>query len=138
MLALPINNTQTLILRLATTDDPLKLWALDLDLNKRVIAPTLRWPANLNTLQAQFITIVSDLHWLATQYPDHQPLFKAWRQLFKLTPDSDEWHSKAFWILKSMESSNLSRQGAKGLALGVNHRKELMMFQTPSMARGTP
>jgi hypothetical protein len=125
--------TQTLILRIATTGDPLKLWALHVELNKREIAPALRWPANTETRQTAFITIMADLLWLATKHPNHRPLFKAWRELSKLKPDSDEWHTKAFFALRNMENSNLSRQGAKGLALGAAHRQELMAFPTAAM-----
>jgi hypothetical protein len=131
--ALPTNDTQTLIVRLETTDDPLKLWGLHVELNGRGIAPALRWPANTGTTQTRFITIMADLLWTATQYPDQRPLFKGWQELFKLTPNCDEWHDKAFWILKAMRNSNLAQYGSKGLALVDAQRLELMMFQTPAI-----
>jgi hypothetical protein len=132
---MPTNDTQTLITRIATTDDPLKLWALHMELNARGIAPALRWPCNTTTPQTEFVTIMADLLWLGTAHPDHVPLFSGWKQLFKLTPDSDEWHIKAFWILSNTKGAHLSKQFTKGLALtlGQDHRHELMWIQTVPM-----
>ena len=133
--AIPGQHTQTLITRIATTDDPLKLWALHLELNERGITPALRWPANANTLQTEFVAVMADLLWLGTKYPDHKPAFKGWQQLFKLTPDSDDWHTKAFFILKNTTGTQLSKQFTKGLALNStqDHRHELMWIQTAPM-----
>ena len=69
LLALRTTRTDHLILRIATTADPLMLWALHGTLDKRGIAPCLRWPKNDSTPQMVFITWLADVHWLATHNP---------------------------------------------------------------------
>ncbi len=131
--ALPTTDTQTLILRVATTSDALKLWAIHVHLDKRGIPPVQRWPANKDTPQGKFITALADLLWFAKRNPTHTPLFKAWKKLWELVPGSPAWLEKAYWILANMASSNLARHGAKALALTLEQRQELMMFPTTAM-----
>ena len=84
--------TQTLIVRLQTTADALTLWVLHLELDKRDIPPCLRWPANGDTPQTEFITLLADLLWVTKRHPGHKTLFRGWRGAFSHTPAMAEWH----------------------------------------------
>lgn len=133
--AMPASDTQTLITRIGTTDDPLKLWALHCELDRRDIEPCLRWPGNTSTAQMRYITVMADLFWFVTRYPDHEPSFKNWQRLFKETPGSEAWLDRAFYLCRfSLQQDNLSRCGSKALALSPAHRQQMMMFPTSTMA----
>jgi hypothetical protein len=127
-------DTQTLILRIATAADPLILWELHQELDRRSVLPCLRWPANKSTDQAQLVTVLADLLWFTRRNPDHAPSFKDWARFLQLAPGSDAWHSKIYEILMRMRNSNLARQGTKALALDDTQRQELMMFPSSRMA----
>lgn len=131
--AMPDQGTQTLIVRLETQTDPLILWELHQELDRRGVPPCLRWPANKSTEQAKLITVVADLFWFAKRNPDHAPLFRDWGRFLKLAPGSDAWHSKIYEILMRMRNSNLARQGTKALALDDTQRLELMAFPSSKM-----
>ena len=49
-------DTATLITRVSVTDDSLLLWAFHLVLDKRGVAPALRWPPNLISPQNELVT----------------------------------------------------------------------------------
>lgn len=128
--------TETLILRIATTADPLMLWALHGTLDKRGIAPCLRWPKNDSTPQAVFITWLADVQWLVTRNPAHRAKFKSWQRLFIEAPDSPAWRKKAYWIFVGMYGhQNLSSYGARGLGLDTAQRQPLMSFPTAAMVK---
>lgn len=126
--------TGHLVLRIHTCPDALMLWEIHKELDRRGLPPALRWPANNDSVQMKFVTTLADIYWVAVHTTDHVPLFKGWRQLFKLTPGSDPWLDKAYWLLMNMKGSNLSRHGTKALALDDNQRLELMMFPSTKMA----
>lgn len=124
----------TLILRLATTSDPLGLWALHLELDRRGIPPCLRWPANTDTPQAVFITLLADLLWIARRNVGHVSRFRGWQGLFKHPAASPTWHAVAHrQFLFVSTRYGLAHWCSKGLALGDAQRKELMMLPTRSM-----
>jgi hypothetical protein len=134
--ALRTTDTPTLILRIATTTDPLMLWALHGTLDKRGIAPCLRWPKNDSTPQMVFITWLADVQWLARHNPAHRAKFKSWQRLFIEAPDSPAWREKAYWIFAGMyERQNLSSYGTRGLGLDAAQRQPLMLFPTASMVK---
>lgn len=134
--ALRTTKTETLILRIATTPDPLLLWALHGTLDKRGIAPCLRWPKNDSAPQMVFITWLADVHWLATHNPAHRAKFKSWQRLFTEAPNSAAWREKAYWIFVGMyDRQNLSSYGARGLGLDAAQRQPLMMFPTAAMVK---
>lgn len=136
LLALRTTRTDQLILRIATTADPLMLWALHGTLDKRDIAPCLRWPKNNSTPQMEFITWLADVLWLTRRNPAHRAKFKSWRRLFTEAPDSAEWRKKAYWIFAGMyDRQNLSSYGARGLALTPDQRQPLMLFPTAAMVK---
>lgn len=134
--ALRTAKTDHLILRIATAPDPLMLWALHGTLDKRGIAPCLRWPKCDSTPQMVFITWLADVHWLARRHPAHQAKFKSWQRLFIEAPDSAAWREKAYWIFAGMYGhQNLSSYGARGLGLDAGQRQPLMMFPTAAMVK---
>lgn len=129
--ALPVVDVQTLIARIAVTDDALMLWALHLALDKRGIAPALRWPANTASAQNEFVTFAADLHWFTKRNEQHQPLFKGWVRTLRHPPASPAWHAAVHqqYIFVAPRYS-LSHQCAKGLALSERQRLELMTLPT--------
>lgn len=132
--AMPDQDTRHLIVRIATTQDPLTVWELHQELDRRGIPPALRWPANNDSPQMKLVTALADLAWFGKRNPGHEPLFKEWKRLFKLQTGCEAWLDKAYWLLMNMADSNLARQGTKALALDDAHRQELMMFPSSKMA----
>ena len=94
--ALSATDTLTLIVRLATTADPLVLWAIHCNLDKREIAPALRWPANNEGPQFEFINYAADLLWFSKRNPNHQPAYRGWRGVFTNSPASQGWHATVY------------------------------------------
>lgn len=136
LVALRTTRTETLVLKIATAADPLMLWALHVTLDKRGIAPCLRWPKNNSTPQMEFITWLTDVQWLTRRSPTHLAKFKSWQQLFSEAPESAVWREKAYWIFVNMYGhQNLSSYGARGLALTPDQRQPLMMFPTAAMVK---
>ena len=136
VVALRTTRTDHLILRIATATDPLMLWALHGTLDKRGIAPCLRWPKNDSTPQMVFITWLADVQWFTRRNPEHRPKFKSWQRLFTDAQDGAAWREKAYWIFAGMyDRQNLSSYGARGLALDAARREALMMFPTAAMVK---
>lgn len=130
----PGMDTQTLILRVSTTSDPLTAWAIHAALDKRDIPPCLRWPANRSNAQMEFVTWAADLLWLTKRNPQHPTLFKSWRRLFTLPPGSGAWLETAFRIYTAFAvRQNLSAYSARALGLDDAHRQQLMMMPTSRM-----
>lgn len=129
-----LQSSQTLIVRLKTTPDPLTLWALHHELDVRGVPPCLRWPGNDETEQAAFITLLADLLWFTKRHPAHQPRFKGWRGLFTNLPASPGWHATAHrQYLFVLRRYGLSHWCAKGLGLDEAHRQDLKVMQTSAM-----
>lgn len=129
-----LHDIRTLILRLATTDDPLVLWRLHLELDKRDIPPCLRWPGNQSTDQLEFVTWLADLLWLCNRDRSHVPAFRGWRDLFRHQPASAPWHALAHrQFLFVSRRYRLSHWCAKGLGLEDHQRGDLMMMPTAAM-----
>lgn len=132
--AIPAQPTETLIARIATTDDPLKLWVLHLALDRRNVPPCLRWPTNDTTAQTEFITLLADLLWFTKRTPTHRTEFKGWRDLLKHEPDSPAWHAGALRQYLYHRRGSLARRCALGLAVTGPQRQELMTMPTKAMA----
>ncbi len=131
---LPGTDTQKLILRISTTSDALTLWALHVHLDKRDIPPCFRWPANRSDAQAEFISWLADLLWLAKRNPLHCAKFRGWQQLFTLPPGSGAWLEVAYRVFKAMYvRQNLSSYTTRALELDDAQRQELMMLPTSRM-----
>jgi hypothetical protein len=135
VLALRSSDTQTLILRIATTSDALLFWAIHVSLDKRDIQPCLRWPKNDSTPQMEFLTWLADVHWFAKRNPGHTPLFRAWQRLLLEDVNTPAWRERGYRIFVSMYGhQNLSAYGTRGLALSSAQRQPLMMFPSARMA----
>lgn len=133
--ALPASDTRTLIVRLQTTDRPLLLWAIHCELDGRDIPPGLRWPANEETPQADYITWLADLLWFTGRNREHEIKFNGWRGVFKHEPDSSAWHATAFRQFLYVEPRySVAHMCAKGLALSDAQRQDLMTLPTKTMA----
>jgi hypothetical protein len=134
VIGMPDQDTQTLILRLETQTDPLILWELHQELDRRDIPPAQRWPANQDTPQAAFITLLADLLWITRRHPCHTPDYRGWRGLFSHPPGSPGWHATAYrqYLFVSTRYS-VSHWCSKGLALTDLQRLGLMVLQTRAM-----
>lgn len=131
---LPGTDTQTLILKVSTATDPMTLWALHVHLDKRGVAPCLRWPANATAPQMRFTTWLADMHWFAKRHRAHTAKFQSWQRLMQDEPGSPQWHERAYRAFTAMYGSqNVSSYTARGLALSLDHRQPLMMLPTSRM-----
>ena len=133
--ALPTIDTQTLILRIATTTDALTLWALHVHLDTRNIPPAQRWPANTSTPQAEFITWLSDVLWFCKRNPTHPAKYQGWKRLFKDTPNSPGWLERAFWMYDYTARRSVAHITSKGLALTDTQRQDLLTLPTSAMVK---
>lgn len=134
VVALRSTDTQTLILRIATTSDALMLWAIHVTLDKRDIQPCLRWPKNDSTPQMEFVTWLADVHWFVKRNLRHAPLFRGWQRLLLEEVDTPAWRERGYRIFVSMYGhQNLSSYGTRGLALSSAQRQPLMMFPSSGM-----
>ncbi|MCG2592141.1 hypothetical protein LZ009_05040 [Ramlibacter sp. XY19] len=132
--ALPQASTATLVARLETTADPLMLWALHLELDRRDLPPALRWPANDTDEQTLYVTWSADLYWFCRRHPEHRTRFRGWQGLFKQPPASHGWHATArrnFVYVQPRYS--LAHWCSKGLALEDADRATLMTMPTNQM-----
>ena len=76
---LPEATTQELLIRIGTTDDPLALWVLHLELDRRQIPPCLRMPYRDDSPELCFVTWLADLYWLRQRNPSHVTAYPSWR-----------------------------------------------------------
>ena len=132
--ALPGLDSQTLILKVCAADDALTLWALHVHLDKRGVAPCLRWPGNTTTCQMRFITWAADLFWFARRNLGHNAKFQSWQRLLQDEPGSSQWLEKAYRMFAAMYGrQNVSSYTARGLALSHEQRQPLMTLPTSRM-----
>ncbi len=128
--------TPQLLLRLESTVDPLRLWALHLQLERRQIPPCLRWPPRADSEQMLFLSVLADLRWICFRLPPRRPKFRGWRGLYSHTPGTPAWHSVAHrqlsWIMQ--RGYSLAHHCSKGLALTDSERQHLLMLPTNAMA----
>lgn len=127
--ALNTSGTATLIARIESTDDPLVLSEIHLELDRREIPPALRYPKNVISPQMEFVTWLADVHWLTRRRPQHKPRFEAWRRLFG--PISDSWHETARSVFEfAWRRGNGAAYYTKGFALSDNDRRLTMTMKT--------
>lgn len=130
----PQASTSALVLRLETTTDPLTLWAVHLELDRRGVPPALRWPANEMNEQALYITWTADLYWFCRRHPGHRARFRGWQGLFRHAPASRAWHATAHRNFVYVQPRySLAHWCSKGLALADADRAELMTLPTNQM-----
>lgn len=125
--------TQTLIVRIETTSDPLMLWAIHCQLDNLNIAPAQRWPANTSSDQMLFVNWCADLAWFLKRNPAHVPRFKSWRRLTQHQLFSPQWLEAAYWKFESMHGRSLAHITSKALGLSDDHRQDLMTVPTRAM-----
>lgn len=132
--ALRTVDTQTLVTRIAVTDDALMLWAIHLALDKRGVAPALRWPSNTSNQQNEFIAFAADLYWFTKRNPDHKPSFRGWARALTHPPASPQWHAAIHrqYVFAAPRYS-LAHYCGKALALTKGHCSELMTLPTNAM-----
>lgn len=133
VLAMVKQDTRTLIVRLSTTTDPLMLWAIHCQLDKRNIAPAQRWPANTSSDQMLFVNWCADLTWFFKRNPAHVPRFKSWRRLTQHQLFSPQWLEAAYWKFESMHGRSLAHITSKALGLSDDHRQDLLTVPTRAM-----
>jgi hypothetical protein len=124
-----------LIARIQTTMNPLTLWLIHLDLDRRGVPPGLRWPARLDHPQMRYITWLADILWLRRRYPSHPTSYNRWRGLFIYRPHCVQWHQTALWV-HSSKAAGQHGQGhyfARGLGLTDDQRQEVMTVPTNTM-----
>jgi hypothetical protein len=92
--------TQTLMLRLATSERPLAIWALHVELENRGVPPCLRPSTSEQTRQHLFLATLADLCWIAKRHPHHQALHRRLQGVFRHDPRSDAWHKTALWAYR--------------------------------------
>jgi hypothetical protein len=121
--------TATLITRIETTHDPLVLWQIHQELDRRDIPPAFRYPKNESTPQLEFVTWLADVHWFTRRMTGHKPRFNTWRRVFG--PLSDTWHESARSIFEfAWRRGNGAAHYTKGFALDDNDRRQLMTIKT--------
>lgn len=126
--ALAEHSTSTLIARIESTGDPLVLWEVHHELDRREIPPAFRYPRSDSTDQARFITWLGDLHW-HTRRARPATRFRSWRRLFD--PAGESWHENAKNVFEfAWRRDQNASYYAKGLALTDDHRLDLMTIKT--------
>lgn len=127
-------HTSTLVIRIATTGDPLLLWAIHLALDGRGVAPALRWPENDASPQAAYLTWLADMFWLTKRNRGHVPSYRSWQGLFKHPPATSAWHATAYRNYLYVASRySLAHWCSKGLNLTAPQRAELLTLPTNAM-----
>lgn len=127
--------TVDLLPRLETTQDPLMLWAVHLELERRDIPPCLRIPSHSLGPQGDYITLAADLLWFQKRHPEHQAVFRGWRDVLRASLCSLQWHQHVYRQFLYNYPRGLSYMAAKGLGLIEAQRQQLLSVPTSRMAR---
>jgi hypothetical protein len=131
---IPAASTLALVSRIQTTTDALVLWEIHMELEKRGIPPTFRYPENDSTPQMEFVTWLADLHWFTRQKPKHKPCFDKWKRLF--APITDGWHETARHIFEgAYQRGNVNTYTSRGLNLAECDRRPLMTVKSTGQLR---
>lgn len=132
---LPDWKTTHLLPRLETTLDPLMLWAIHLELDKREIPPCLRIPSNQLGPQGDYINLTADLFWFQRKHPDHRPTFRGWRNTLNASTGSSTWHEHIYRQFLFTYPRGMAHLVSKGLALTEKQRQQLLSVPTTRMTR---
>jgi hypothetical protein len=126
---IPQQQTATLVARIVTATDPLLLWLVHEELDRREVPPAFRWPMNQQSAQAEFITWLADIHWFTRRKTNHRPAYKNWQRWFGNV--SDAWHASALRAYSfAFKRGSGGTYFAKGLALTERDRQDLMTMKT--------
>lgn len=134
VLALNEADSRTLIVRIATTTDPLLLWAIHLTLSSRGIPPSQRWPGNVSTEQHKFVSWLADIYWFHTHNPNHVPKYRSWQRFMLYDPGSNTWHKLARFAYDPLRHT-LSYGSALALALTPAQRLDSITLATDATNR---
>lgn len=133
--ALPGWSTQDLVLRFETTNDPLMVWALNLECERRGLPPVLRWPGQQIGPQGDLLDLAADVRWLQIAHPHHRAKARGWRSVLREAPGTKLWHEQLHRQFLFTYPRGLGWLAAKGLDVSENQRLDLMTMPTASMAR---
>jgi len=126
--------TPAILGRGSRTTDPLMLWILHVEMQRRGVPPCLRWQAPEDTRQQMFITFIADVLWLARGHPDHVTDHERWRKLFGYPTASEKWQRLARWLFVSGRCAQAgTHYYSKGLGLSDSQRQPLMMLLSNKM-----
>lgn len=128
-------STVDLLPRLETTGDPLMLWALHLELERRGIPPCLRIPGHSLGPQGDYITLVADLLWFQKRHPAHEAVFRGWRDVLRSEPCTSDWHCHVYRQFLFTYPRGLSFLTAKGLGMTLMQRQQLLSVPTSRMCK---
>lgn len=132
---LPRWRTGDLLPRFETVSEPVMLWALHLEANRRGVPPVLRWPPSELGPQGDFLDLAADVKWLQAEAPFHRATFRGWRSVLCQSPGSDAWHDHVHRQFLFAYPRSLSFIASKGLGLVDDQRQVLLSMPTASMAR---
>lgn len=126
---LPAADTSTLIARIETTADPLMLWEIHQELERRGIPPAYRYPRNDDSDQAKYVTWLADAHWHTRRTGAAKEVHKSWKRLFDTANDS--WHTTARSVyVYGWRMSAKAGYFATRLALDDADRLDLMTMRS--------
>ncbi|MGZ8302927.1 MAG: hypothetical protein ACXW2U_10120 [Telluria sp.] len=132
--AISVASTLALVSRIQTATDALVLWEIHLELDRRGIAPSFRYPTNAATPQMEFVTWLADLHWFTRQKPKHKPCFDKWQRLFG--PITDGWHESARHVFETAyHRGNVATYTSRGMNLAECDRRLLMSVKSTGQLR---
>ncbi|MCG9056634.1 hypothetical protein LH442_11705 [Laribacter hongkongensis] len=129
---LPEASTRELLARVETTTDPLTLWVVHLELDRRQIPPCLRTPYRDDSPELCFVTWLADLHWLCQRNPGHTTTFRSWHRLFVYEQASTNWHKTAVWVYRQGQAK-MNFYFSKGLGLTDQQRQPLALLMSQPM-----
>ncbi len=127
--------TMDLLPRLQTATDPLMLWALHVELDKRDIPPCIRFPGHQLGPQGDYITLAADVLWLHKRHPEHKALYRGWASVLAAPRGREKWHQNLYRQFLFAYPRGLAYLVSKGLALATEHRQQLASVPTPSMVK---
>lgn len=119
------STTRHLLQRVATVEDPLTFWALQLLLDARDIAPCLRLPKRDKSEQLVFLTWLADVAWFVKRNPLHQTFYGRWQGLLRNSRGTEKWHKVAIWVYRAGHQ-NPSHYHSKGIGLSDMQRQPMM------------
>lgn len=133
--ALPTWTTLDLLPRLETATDPLMLWALHVELDKRNIPPCIRFPGHQLGPQGDYVTLAADVLWHHKRHPGHKPLYRGWTSVLSAPICREKWHMNLYRQFLFAYPRGLAYLVSKGLALTTEHRQLLASVPTTAMVK---
>ncbi|WP_296951804.1 hypothetical protein [uncultured Massilia sp.] len=121
--------SKTLVARIETTTDPLLLWQIHEELDRREVPPAFRWPVNQESTQIEYVTWLADIYWFTRRNPGHKPAYKNWQRWFAGVYET--WHmSTVKAYLFAFKQGLGAAYFSKGLLLSDRDRQDLMTIKT--------